>query len=63
MDEKNNQESKNNDSHTFTIKISMKIVFIVVTTILYSTEVCGGEILGFVFFEALHYNLKGNQGA
>ena len=31
-DKKINQRSKNNDSHKFNIKISMKIVFIVVTT-------------------------------
>ena len=29
MDEKNNQECKNNESNTFTIKISMKIAFII----------------------------------
>ena len=38
-------------SHTFNIKISVKIVLIVVTTIYYSTVVWyGGDGLGFYFF-------------
>ena len=44
MDEKNNQECKNNESHTFTIKISMKIVFIGVYANNSSTVVYGGDI-------------------
>ena len=53
-DEKNNQECKNNESHTFTIKISMKIVFIGVYAFYSSTVVYGGNILSFHFFEALN---------
>ena len=44
---KNNQECKNNESHTFTIKISMKIVFIGVYANNSSTVVYGGDILSF----------------
>ena len=59
MDEKKNQECKNNKSHTFTIKLSMKVVFIVVNDNNYSnTVVNGGDILGFHFFEPLNDNLE-----
>ena len=57
MDEKNNQECKNNESHTFTIKISMKIVFIGVWPIILAV-VCGGDILSFHIFEALNDNFE-----
>ena len=55
---KNNQECKNNESHTFTIKISMKIVFIGVYAINSSTVVYGGDILSFHIFEALNDNFE-----
>ena len=41
----------------FTIKISMKIVFIVVYDNSSSTVVYGGDILSFHFFEALNVTL------
>ena len=49
---------QNNESHTFTIKISMKIVFIVVYHNNSSTVVYGGDILSFHFFEALNDNFE-----
>ena len=55
---KNIQECKNNESHTLTMKISMKTVFIVVNDNNSSTVVNGGDILGFHFFEALNDNLE-----
>ena len=56
--EKNIQESKNNESHTFTMKISMKIVFIVVNDNNSSTVVNGVDILDFHFSEALNDNFE-----
>ena len=55
MDEKT---TKNNESHTFTIKISMKIVFIGVYANNSSTVVYGGDILSFHIFEALNDNFE-----
>ena len=56
---KNIKECKNNESHTFTMsmKISMKVVFIVVDNNNSSTVVNGGDILDFHIFEALNANL------
>ena len=51
MKEKNNQECKNNENHTFTMKISMKIVFIFVNDNNSSTVVNGADILGFHFLK------------
>ena len=58
MDEKTTQECKNIESHTFTTKISMKIVFIDVYANNSSTVVYGGDILSFHFFEALNDNFE-----
>ena len=52
------KQPKNNESHTFTIKISMKIVFIGVYAINSSTVVYGGDILSFHIFEALNDNFE-----
>ena len=54
MDDKTIKNATNNESHTFTIKISMKIVFIGVYANNSSTVVYGGDILSFHFFEALN---------
>ena len=53
---KTTKNAKNNESHTFTIKISMKIVFIGVYANNSSTVVYGGDILSFHIFEALNDN-------
>ena len=58
MDEKTTKNAKNNESHTFTIKISMKIVFIGVYANNSSTVVYGGDILSFHIFEALNDNFE-----
>ena len=51
MDEKNIKECKNNESHMFTMKISMKVVFIVADDNNFSTVVNGGDILDFQFLK------------
>ena len=58
MKKKTRQKIKNNGSQLFTIKISLKMIFIVDTTIYASTVVYGGNILDFHFFEALNDHLK-----
>ena len=55
---KTTKNAKNNESHTFTIKISMKIVFIGVYANNSSTVVYGGDILSFHIFEALNDNFE-----
>ena len=60
MDEKKTtNKGKNNESHTFTIKISndvMKLAFIDQDDS--CTVVYGGDSLGIHFFEALNYNIE-----
>ena len=51
---KNNQEYKNTEQHTFTIKISMTIVIIIDYDRNYSTVVQGEKLVGFHSFEALN---------
>ena len=58
MDEKTTKNCKNNESHTFTIKISMKIVCIGVYANNSSTVVYGGDILSLHIFEALNDNFE-----
>ena len=50
---KNNQECKNTERHTFTIKMSMKIGIIIDYDNNYSTVVYGEKLVGFHSFEAL----------
>ena len=58
MAEKTSRNAINNESNTFTMKISMKIVFIFINDNNSSTEVNGADILGFHFFEALNDNFE-----
>ena len=52
--DKNNQECKNNERHTFTIKISMKIIIIIDYDNNYSKVVYGEKLVGFHAFETLN---------
>ena len=58
MDEKTTKNAKIMKVYTFTIKISMKIVFIGVYANNSSTVVYGGDILSFHIFEALNDNFE-----
>ena len=58
MDEKTTKNAKIMKVTTFTIKISMKIVFIGVYANNSSTVVYGGDILSFHIFEALNDNFE-----
>ena len=55
---KKHPRMQNNESLTFTIKISMKVVFFVVGEEKYSTVVNIEDILDFNFFEALNDNFE-----
>ena len=56
--EKTTKNAKFNESHTFTIKIFMKRVFIGLYANNSSTVVYGGDILSFHIFEALNDNFE-----
>ena len=58
MDEKTTKNAKIMKVTQFTIKISMKIVFIGVYANNSSTVVYGGDILSFHIFEALNDNFE-----
>ena len=58
MDEKTTKNAKIMKVTPFTIKISMKIVFIGVYANNSSTVVYGGDILSFHIFEALNDNFE-----